>query len=97
MNERAIWKFTLDPLRTSVRMPQGARLLHAHEQHGEVCVWAECDPSAPVVARRIQAVTTGGRVTVRTGDVSWDPNGCEYVGTVHVGSLVFHIYDGGET
>lgn len=85
---RAIWKFTLEPWsQTGVRMPAGSRLIHAHEQHGEVCVWAEVDPDAASVIRSIVAVPTGGY-----------PGDRAYVGTAHLTNtgLVFHVYDGGE-
>lgn len=86
---RAIWKFTLDPGHTRAQMPKGARLLHVHEQHREVCVWAEVEPSAPIVDRVVFVVGTGHEFTVGV-------RAATYVGTAHVGGLVLHVYDGGE-
>lgn len=87
----AIWKFTLDPYGTRVQMPKGARLLHVHEQAGDVCVWAEVDMTAPNVDRILIPVGTGHpipRVALA------------YVGTAHLVEagtpVVLHVYDGGE-
>lgn len=82
-----IWKFVLAPWQPTQLMPAGARLIHAHEQNGEVCVWAEVDPDAQRVLRNVMAVPTGGHPGERV-----------YIGTVHLveSRLVFHIYDGGE-
>lgn len=86
-SERAVWKFVIEPMQTHMKMPKGARLLTAAEQRGEVCVWAEVDPTARKVLRKVMAIPTGGLCT-----------GLSYVGTAHLqrGSLIFHVYDGGE-
>jgi hypothetical protein len=87
-----IWKFKLDPFIPHVRMPQGAKLLHVHEQKGQVCVWAECDPMKPTALRHLEIVPTGNPL----------PQGGTYIGSAHVASmtmgmmLVFHVYDRGE-
>lgn len=83
---RTIWKFTLDPSHVYLKMPRGARLIHAHEQGGGICVWAEVDPAAPLHARYVHIIPTGA-----------EPFG-DYVGTAHLqaGVFVFHVYDGGE-
>jgi hypothetical protein len=86
MSDIAIWKFTVQPWQTQMVMPQGARLLHAHDQRGEVCVWAEVATDAPTVFRKVLVIPTGGLC-----------NGAQYVGTAHLGEFVFHVYDGGET
>lgn len=87
---RAIWKFTIEPWQIATKMPKGARLVHAHEQAGEVCVWAEVDPQAPLVTRRITAAPTGVSIIVEA----------KYVGTAHLVEhgtpIVLHVYDGGE-
>lgn len=82
-----IWKFIVAPTQTHMEMPKGARLIHAGEQFQQVCVWAECDPDAPKVLRKVMAIPTGGRA-----------NGLTYVGSAILagGALVFHVYDGGE-
>lgn len=87
--ETAVWKFTVQPWQTAMELPKGARLIHAHEQRGEICIWAEVELDAPMVLRKIMAIPTGGLAT-----------GATYVGTAHLldrgECLVFHVYDGGE-
>lgn len=88
-----IWKFELDPFIPGISMPAGAKLLYVGTQSGEhMRVWAEVDPEAPRVFRRVVVVPTGNEV----------PHPLTYVGSVQmlVGprnmELVFHVYDGGE-
>lgn len=84
----AIWKFQLHPWTETVEMPAGARLLHAHEQAGQVCVWALVNPAAPRVKRLLSVIGTG-----------FTPSADEaYVGTAHIveQGLVLHVFDGGE-
>ena len=85
MSNTTIWKF---PLQTTTPMPKGARLLAVQVQGGCPCVWAEVDPNAPLVGRRLANIGTG-----------WDgalDEGLSYVGTYQIGPLVFHLYDAGE-
>lgn len=88
-SEAAVWKFMVLPWQTAMEMPKGARLIHAHEQAGQVCVWAEVDPAAEPVLRKVLVVPTGNLST-----------GLTYVGTAHLveggQALVLHVYDGGE-
>lgn len=88
---KTVWKFTVHPWDTRVEMPKGARLLHVHEQGGDVCLWAEVDPAAPKVDRVVLVFGTGH--PIRHEQI-------EYVGTAHLveagQSLVLHVYDGGE-
>lgn len=65
-----------------VKMPPSF-ILHVHEQNGAPCLWAEVDPSADPDARTFYVVATGEDV----------PPGGNYVGTVHIGWTVWHIYD----
>lgn len=85
-----IWKFIIDPADMETEMPEGAQLLHAHEQLGDMCVWAIVDTSHPMVIRRFVIFGTGHPM----GDECMDP----YVGTVHLmdRALVFHLFDLGE-
>lgn len=88
-----IFKYTIDPFEPhQLRMPRGARILHVHEQNGQLRLWAEVDPDAPEEQRPIRVVPTGGDVP----DFPW-----EYVGSLHITEqdlqLVFHIYDGART
>jgi hypothetical protein len=81
-----IWKATLD-LRgvQDVTVPEGAEILTAREQHGQVCIWFKCDPFAAKVARRIALVGTGHPAP---------PDG-RYLGSAHLdgGHLVLHVFE----
>ncbi len=81
-----IYKYRLDPWVTGLNLPRAARLLHVHAQGDEAYVWAEVDPTAPIVERCVESLPTGST-----------PLGA-YVGTFHLATsgLVFHVYDRGE-
>jgi hypothetical protein len=83
-----IWKFALPPDFLPVSMPRGSQLLYVAEQHGALCLWAQVDPTAAMVPRRIYIVGTGHDV----------PGAAAYVGSALLqdGMFVFHVYDGGE-
>lgn len=46
------WLFELE-------MPEGAVILSAHEQRGEIAIWACVDPSRPPAVRRLSMLPTG--------------------------------------
>ena len=73
-----------------VEMPEGARVLSAGAQNGEVVVWALVDPHAKTVLRRFAIYPTG------LTEVPEHP--VNFVGTVMLlgGALVFHVFDVGE-
>jgi len=81
-----IWKYITHDTATSFDMPDGARILHAGEQHGQICVWALVDPSAPLKPRVIKVVGTGWLFT---------ESNLTYIGTVTLedGALVFHVFE----
>lgn len=91
----AIWKYPIPPYGlgmdyTTVKMPQGAEILTAHEQRDEIYLWAKVDPSKPTVTRRIACYG-------EQENVNQVPDGADYIGTVFVGQhLVFHVFDLGE-
>lgn len=87
--ERMIYKYTLGiGDRLDVAMPRGARILSCGEQHGDVVLWVQVDPTAPIEPRRVAQVVTGGPV----------PEWMWFVGTVQLGlgrrpdQFVVHIY-----
>jgi len=84
---KVIWKFTIRPFTTTVRMPRGAEILTVREQHGEPQIWALVNPRELMGDREILIVPTGGDV----------PEGGKFVGTFFIenGSLVFHVFDFG--
>lgn len=83
-----IWKSILGPEEIqSIGMPEGAKMLCAHQQDRNICIWYQCDPDANMVKRQIIVVGTGWR------DIAEG----HYVGTAFISNgLVFHVFDGGE-
>ena len=85
-----VWKYALKATAQQlVSIPQGAKLLHVAEQHGELCLWAHVDPS--------QSVEDRGIAIIGTGHNAPDPGQMDHVGSVlmHGGALVFHVFDAG--
>ncbi|MGE3550947.1 MAG: hypothetical protein AB7I29_13740 [Geobacter sp.] len=92
MLHTTIYKYELQPGETHINMPAGAKVLTTASQQDKVFIWAEVDPAAEAVTRRIfQAFATGQIIRQGTGISR------EYIGTVHMGpmncNLVFHIYE----
>lgn len=83
-----IWKYPLDVGRHQrVAMPRGAVLLDMQTQAGQLVAWATVDPEAEKVERDLSVIGTGHDL----------PGGVQaYVGTAQTGSLVWHLFDGGE-
>jgi hypothetical protein len=85
-----IWKFELRRWTIFLAVPQGARVLSAGAQGGDVVVWALCDPDAPKVRRLLAATPTGPPLPRAFHDAA-------FVATVQMADgLVFHVFDGGE-
>jgi hypothetical protein len=81
-----IWKLVLSiDDEVTMNMPVGAVVLGAHDQHGQVCIWALVDPYAQLVPRTFLIRGTGHPVG-RVG---------RFVGTVIMesGDLVWHIFE----
>jgi hypothetical protein len=79
-----IWKFTLLPQEiTTVEAPEVIFPLHVDVQSGTPCVWAMVDPASPKVMKQFQTVATGE---------PFDPTAKHYIGTVQMGSYVWHIF-----
>lgn len=90
----AIWKFTIpgnnrDILSfEDILMPSGAIIRLVLEMDRVGYLWAEVDPSCPVVKRRIYIVGTGRAIPQHFG----------YIGTIiQEDRGVYHLYDGGES
>lgn len=89
----AVLKFTLGLLdRQTVTMPQGARLLKTHDQHGAIQLWALCPKPGP---GEIQAVEQRTFLIAGTGHERADIERAAYVGTVfqHDGHFVWHVFE----
>lgn len=71
-----------------VNMPANARVLPYIEPGavwGSLTLWAEVDPTAPMVKRRFRIVGTGQPIP--------DTYPCHYLGTTRCGNLIWHVYD----
>lgn len=68
-------------------MHHGAEVIHVGEQHGQLCIWALIDESAPRQHRSFRIAGTGHDVDCTT----WN----KYLGTVHLagGALIFHVFE----
>jgi len=68
---------------------KNAKLLSVQVQHGKLCAWFEVDTKSSSVSHRFTLVGTGHEVPENVG---------QYVTTVQLGggSLVLHVYYGGE-
>lgn len=82
---RVVYKYALELKRGPqvVMMPKGAFIVHAHAQDGRPVVWTEVDPGAPKADWHFYVIATGEPVAFAT---------LIYVGTVHIGPTVWHIY-----
>lgn len=86
---RAVWKFPV-PLIGEVEhdIPLGAVLLHVHEQtlmrQNHAVAWFEVDLNERLHVRRTFTVFATGESVA---------DGAVYVGTVHVGWTVWHLYE----
>lgn len=81
---RAIWKYDLDVADQRVAIPEGAEILQVQMQRGVITLWAIVDPHAPKTPRRFRIIGTGQ---------GFDPTGLDYLGTVQVGLLVWHVFE----
>lgn len=84
-----IYKYAVvvnDEAMATAKMPATARVIHVGTQEGGLFLWAIVHPQAPHEDHTFAIVGTG-----------WDmPENCSaenYVGTVHVGSFVWHIFN----
>ena len=83
-----VWKFGIGVSgEQRVQMPKGAKLLTVQLQNGAPMLWALCDGSAPMVARKVWAYGTG-EAMVRP----WP-----FVATLQIGHAVIHYFDLGES
>ncbi len=75
--------------RFTLLMPDGAQPISVQMQHGEPQVWAIVNTDAPLTPRQFYLRGTGHDMG--------DAIGSRFIGTFQVdGSLVFHLFDGGE-
>lgn len=86
----AVWKYPLEIGKTiGVIMPTDSTACHVGEQEGVVCLWAEVDTGKGVEERfrRFRVVGTGWEYSDQ------ERNAMDYVGTVQIGSFVWHVFE----
>ena len=76
-----IYKYKLG---ATVQLPINARILHCNTQDGSLHVWALVDPDE-------KAVETYEVAVIGTGQ-GFNPNGWDYITTVHQNVFVWHIW-----
>lgn len=67
-------------------MPEGAQILSAQIQNGEVCLWALVDTEKPLKNKEIRIYGTGHPYEYTDQDA-------KYIGTVQLKSFVWHIFE----
>ncbi len=88
MATKVIWKYQLATGLNPVEMPGDARVLSAHGQRDEVCIWALVDPERPVETRRFWVLGTG-----HTTDPAVSLGA--FIGTalLYGDSIVLHVFE----
>lgn len=82
-----IWKYELAVTdEQTVEMPRGAKVLSVANQGGNLCLWAEVDPHERVTVRTFLVVGTGHKITL-------DADLREFIGTVLICPLVWHVFE----
>lgn len=81
-----VWKFVVTDDVHGVAMPKGAKILTAHEQDGNICLWAEVQPNNESEFRYFEIFGTGHEMSAKDR---------QYIGTAFLmgGRLVFHVYE----
>lgn len=79
-----IFKYVLKSDVHVADMPAGARILKAGIQNRSICVWALVSPDAPRVSRLLTVYGTGAPIS--------SVDQFDYVDTVFVGPLVWHVF-----
>ena len=72
-----------------VSMPKDAEILSVGVQQDDIMIWARVNPDAPMVDRKIIILGTGHEISEKNASLP-------FIGTVFMGSLVFHVFDGGQ-
>ncbi|MCY4128801.1 MAG: hypothetical protein OXG15_06110 [Gammaproteobacteria bacterium] len=91
---RSIWKYQLNRENTEqvITMQKGFVPLHVGlDPAGDMCIWGLVDEQAPLCNCRVIVYGTGG-LTLDSHDTILS----DYVGTVHDGLFVWHVFFGGD-
>lgn len=80
-----IYKYTLNIKDiSSVSLPQTHTILSFQEQFGKLTFWAVVDIESPEILREFRIFGTGFDI---------EPEGLNYLATVQVGVMVWHIFE----
>lgn len=81
----AVYKYplTLSANEQQISMPFGGQILHVHEQNGVPTLWVLVRPQRTEEIRRFYLYGTGDPIA----------HGHVYVGSVHDGPYVWHIFE----
>lgn len=82
MTAPVVWKFKLSRGFQVLDLPADAEPLCVHMQGDLRCIWFRVNPDLPTVRRRF--------VTVGTG---WPDAYGKYIGTLHDGGYVWHVFE----
>lgn len=81
-----IWKYELRITdEQELEMPMFSEILSVADQHGSLCLWAAGDTKLPKVKRTIEIIGTGNPIK--------DPGWRKFIGTVSMGSFVWHVFE----
>ena len=85
MNQ-VIHKFVLSVAeRQTIELPPLSKILHVHEQYGNLVLWALVNKdSKDKETRTIEIAGTG---------MDMKPENRKYIGTAHVNSYVWHVFE----
>ena len=81
-----IHKFQLEiTFHQIIEVREGAKILHADNQNGMLCIWVMLDTNAPTVQKRFRIYGTGHSIPT-------DLN-LTHIGSVLMGAFVWHVFE----
>ena len=89
MARKVIWKYRLGTSVENIKMPRDAKILSVEVQYDSIAIWAIVDPEEILVVRNFLVIGTGHFLEEELFDFP-------FIGTVLLGTFVFHIFDEGE-
>lgn len=81
--KKTIWKFELGFGKSTIEIPEGAKILTMQDQGGVLHLWAAVNPDADLEKRHFVTVGTGGVIN----------EGLEYIGTYQESAFVWHVFE----
>lgn len=84
---KVVYKFIINDRNTEIKIHKDAKILKASFQGDDLCLWADVDTEKEKTIRDFYIFGTGQEIT---DDVGID---FEYIDTVFIDNLVFHVYE----